>query len=417
MQAATTITKEKEKERDKDKQRDTSPLPTASNLQQSSLLSSSQDPSLSSYATIRSSIGNILPQKVADKKKKGRKKLMTAADQLSDEAKSAEYKAFEAFLMGNHSHQGMDELDLTGQEDPVILHAIIANLPSQQAYKEVHKFRRRPQYLEFLVHLSNLTLAKGSQERVMGWLQEAFQWLKKRNTLLLTPKPPQPKAGGGTHAHQKTQAISTRGSATALAQAKGGRHTSQTALVPTTAKGQNVGTKDSKVALSASKEEQSGKGGTSKALLVQASQQKTQQIVRKSSAMGKRLVPAASRSLDVSLSVKITRDDIEFKAHSLVATLLPDLWRKHKCRKRLRAVCCEDMPWRSQANLIQAVCYLDQLLGRLGNNSETTVDVEPQVHQPSGLTFDVAGVIIDGVLPTHPPAIAGVGRKVNSTLK
>ena len=300
-----------------------------------------------SYATVRSSLGHILPQKVADKKKKGRKKLITAADQLSDEAKSSEYKAFEAFLMSSHSHhQGIDNLDLTGQEDPVILHAVIANLPSQQAYKEVHKFRRRPQYLEYLVHLCTLTVAKGGQERVTGWIQEAFQWLKKRNELLLSPKSLPTKAGGGgggggVHAHQKTRTVSARGSATALTQAKTGRRTSLTTLPHTTAtKGHTVGAKDSKALLHTATLKDDGLSkvgaGTSKALLAipsqHAGQQKQVQIGRKPSAMGKRLVPATSRNLDVSLSVKITRDDIVYKAHILVATVLPELWRKHKCR-------------------------------------------------------------------------------------
>lgn len=294
-----------------------------------------------SYATVRSSLGHILPQKVADKKKKGRKKLIAAADQLSDEAKSSEYKAFEAFLMSSHSHhQGIDNLDLTGQEDPVILHAVIANLPSQQAYKEVHKFRRRPQYLEYLVHLCTLTVAKGGQERVMNWIQEAFQWLKKRNELLLSPKSLPTKAGGGgAHAHQKTRTMSARGSATALPQTKTGRRTSLTTLPHVTAatKGHTVGAKDSKVLLHTAtlKEEKVG-AGTSKALLAipsqHAGQQKQVQIGRKPSAMGKRLVPVTSRNLDVSLSVKITRDDIVYKAHMLIANVLPELWRKHKCR-------------------------------------------------------------------------------------
>ena len=299
-----------------------------------------------SYATVRSSLGHILPPKVADKKKKGRKKLIAAADQLSDEAKSSEYKAFEAFLMSMHSHhQGIDDLDLTGQEDPVILHAVIANLPFQQAYKEVHKFRRRPQYLEYLVHLCTLTVAKGGQERVMGWIQEAFQWLKKRNELLLSPKSlPVKPGGGGAHAHQKTRTVSARGSATVLTQAKAtaGRRTSLTTLPHPTAaaKDHTVGAKESKALLHTAtlKEEGVLKVGASasKALLAAPSQhtgQKRQvQISRKPSSMGKRLVPATSRNLDVSLSVKITRDDIEYKAHIIVATLLPELWRKHKCR-------------------------------------------------------------------------------------
>jgi hypothetical protein len=294
---------------------------------------------------------------VTEKRKKGRKKLIAAADQLSDEAKSSEYKAFEAFLLSTHSNQGIENLDLTGQEDPVILHVIIANLTSQQAYKEVHKFRRRPQYLEYLIHLCTLTVAKGGQERVRGWIQDAFQWLKKRNELLLSPKTLPVKVaagggggggGGGAHApYQKTRTVSARGSATALAQAKTtvGRRTSLTTLAhtTTTAKGHAIGAKESKALLDMAKLKEGGVSttkmgaGVSKAPLAVPSQhttgQKKQlQIARKTSAMGKKLVPATSHNLDVSPSVKITRDDIEYKAHILVATLLPELWRKHKCR-------------------------------------------------------------------------------------
>ena len=43
----------------------------------------------------------------------------------------------------------------------------------------VHKFRRRPQYLEFFVHLASATVAKGQPERVLEWGQEAFSWLAR----------------------------------------------------------------------------------------------------------------------------------------------------------------------------------------------------------------------------------------------
>ena len=43
----------------------------------------------------------------------------------------------------------------------------------------VHKFRRRPQYLEFFVHLASTTVAKGLPERVLEWGQEAFSWLAR----------------------------------------------------------------------------------------------------------------------------------------------------------------------------------------------------------------------------------------------
>ena len=346
MQAATNVAKEIEKDKNRGGATEKEATPLPADNEQPSFLSDSHDLSIVSYATVRSALGNILPPKIGEKKKKGRKKLIATTDHLLDEAKSSEYKAFEAFLMCSQSHQGLDELDLTGQEEMVILHAVIANLPSHLAYKEVHKFRRRPQYLEFLVHLSSLTLARGGQEKVMGWIQDALHWLKKRNDLVLTPKPPQPKAGGGGvggGAH-KGRVASARGSTTALVHAKTTRRTSLTGLAPPTVT--KLGAKDSKLVLPAVKEERRvSKGGpsASKALLAVGSQhttgqQRGQQVARKPSVMaapgggGKKLLPATSRTLDVSLSVKITRDDIEYKAHALVATLLPELWRKHKCR-------------------------------------------------------------------------------------
>lgn len=76
-------------------------------------------------------------------------------------------------------------------------------------------------------------------------------------------------------------------------------------------------------------------------------------------------------------------------------------------------MCSEELPWRSQANLIQSICHLDVLLGRLPV-SHANVQLEPHPQRPNGLTFDAAGVIIDGVLPIHPPMVAGErGGKVN----
>ena len=76
------------------------------------------------------------------------------------------------------------------------------------------------------------------------------------------------------------------------------------------------------------------------------------------------------------------------------------------------------MPWRSQANLIQAKCHLDALLGRLqcpsNEQGSTRTTAEPQQHQSHQLRFDTAGVIIDGVLPIHPPVIAGAEEKVHT---
>ena len=75
------------------------------------------------------------------------------------------------------------------------------------------------------------------------------------------------------------------------------------------------------------------------------------------------------------------------------------------------------MPWRAQANLIQASCCLGSLLGRLegqSSNSASKGPTDSHLKQHHGVTFDVAGVIIDGVLPIHSPAVAGAEGKVHT---
>ena len=68
----------------------------------------SQTLSLSSYTTISSGFPGLLAPRGAQKKKKGKNKATTLAEQIAEEAKSAEYKAFEAFIMANCSQCGLE---------------------------------------------------------------------------------------------------------------------------------------------------------------------------------------------------------------------------------------------------------------------------------------------------------------------
>ncbi|XP_070557793.1 cilia- and flagella-associated protein 54-like [Ptychodera flava] len=61
-----------------------------------------------------------------------------------------ELRALEAHML-KLSKMAQSSDELTGSEDPNLLHAYIAALPSRHAYKEVIKFKRRTRFLEFLV--------------------------------------------------------------------------------------------------------------------------------------------------------------------------------------------------------------------------------------------------------------------------
>ena len=45
----------------------------------------------------------------------------------------------------------------------------------------VVKFKRRPQYLEYFVHLAHAALSQGKGEMLVDWAQEVFLWIKKYN--------------------------------------------------------------------------------------------------------------------------------------------------------------------------------------------------------------------------------------------
>lgn len=66
-------------------------------------------------------------------------------------------------------------------------------------------------------------------------------------------------------------------------------------------------------------------------------------------------------------------------------------------------MCSVEMPWRVQANLIQATCCLELLDKRMAGNLKREGDTE----EIFGLSFDTAGVLIDGVIPIHPQSLAG----------
>ena len=351
------------------------PQPSSEGLHQASLLSGSQHPSMASMNTLSSGLPSLLPQTGQLKKKKLRaKKLVASIDEVSDESKSSEFRAFEGFLLSHVSQTKSDELDLTGQEDPVLLHAVIATQTSTTAHREVHKFRKRPQYLEYFVHLANATLSKGYTDKVMEWCREAFAWLTRRNNLLLSVKsvlPPaqqskqEPSKQSNKRAPQTvTRVSSTLGSSMNL---PGRRHTLAVSTRPLGGRGagkripKNLSTLGSSLNLSSGKRpgkpfprQMSSCGssmnmtqfrhqlkvsdnlGTTPKLLQPHMKASQVALAKLSPSKVRRLQPITSNK-GLSTEVRVTRDDIEAKAYSIIINLLPTVWKKH----RARCVCCE----------------------------------------------------------------------------
>ncbi|CAM9978130.1 unnamed protein product [Lampetra fluviatilis] len=107
---------------------------------------------------------------------------------------TAELNALEAFAL-KISKQDV-KADLTGLEDPMVLHSCIAKLPLKMAHKEVMKFHRHPRFLEFFVHLLNRALSEDAVELAVEWGEDIQVWLIRRNELILGLKPELEKMTG-----------------------------------------------------------------------------------------------------------------------------------------------------------------------------------------------------------------------------
>lgn len=311
---------------------------SATPLDQSSFISSMQDTALSSFVTVINSITTIQPPlDSSTKKKKGRKKVHILADHIPEENKTPELKAIEAFLIANQ--QQIDDLDLSGGEDPIILHYIISSHPSIVAHREVLKFKRRPQFLEMLVELLNLTLAKGHFDRVMEWAAEGFQWLTRRNEVLLNPRITQRitgeqvlvgkgKLAKASHLFssvpskadlkkytQRTNQNATNVVTVPMASTEGASKSRDRTTSGGTEVTQSVGRKKGSHGNSLPRSIQSRREAVASARLYS---------VRKS------MMPSIAAEL--SSQMRITKEDLEAKSVFVLITKLPELWRLHRCR-------------------------------------------------------------------------------------
>lgn len=80
----------------------------------------------------------------------------------------------------------------------------------------------------------------------------------------------------------------------------------------------------------------------------------------------------------------------------------------------------DELPWRCQANLVLASCYLNQVLNRLrsgvgesAEHEEAEEEEEESGAMIDGLRFDSTGMIIEGVVPVFQTVVPGRLNKVH----
>uniref|UniRef100_A0A670IXX3 Cilia and flagella associated protein 54 n=1 Tax=Podarcis muralis TaxID=64176 RepID=A0A670IXX3_PODMU len=76
-------------------------------------------------------------------------------------------------------------LDLTGDEDVLLLYPVVSNWQTKNAHKEVMKFKKSPRFLEYFVKLVYKAITEERFSRILEWTDDVLDYLKKRNRFLL----------------------------------------------------------------------------------------------------------------------------------------------------------------------------------------------------------------------------------------
>ncbi|KAK3792964.1 hypothetical protein RRG08_060658 [Elysia crispata] len=273
-----------------------------------------------------------------------------------------ELKALEAHML-SVTKAASAEHELSGSEDPSILHSYISYLPSFIAFKEVIKFKRRQRYLEFLVHVSQKGLTEGMADQVVLWCEDGIQWLTKRNESII-----------GTRAFLNKQpgAVTVSGDdprkfAAAMVEYSKDKDTPREARVP--------GRKESVTGKVAGAKGAAGRKKTKyKPLGVTESMSDT------------------SRQL---------QEERELKALDILSLYFVDMVRLKGRRLRMRKITLDEAPWRSQLNIIHGLSHFSTFLEKLEKREKMLGSMGTSMNRTNFMdqewfTFETAGVMIVG---------------------
>jgi hypothetical protein len=310
---------------------------------------------------------------------------------IPEEMKSEDMRALEAYF-AKWRVEAQEQV-LTGQEDIMLLHKTIATEHATLAYKEVRKFRKRPRYLEFFVHLCSRAVKSGHFDDTVEWSQEVFSWLKRRNELLMQPKVPRvTRREPTTLSGEQTRYSMAVQKYTEKPKSHIMRHHTRLSVMSMETLTQKV----------------RGKKGEPHTKEDHSPPQRTVDPHEEGKLVP--LKPDLSKAMLLSYGpVSISRDDLLLKAKSVLSTLLTDTYRHSVKRKRLRTVTIGEYPWRAQLHLILAHSRLDRLSSQLrpyllsgsGNGGTLT---------PSLLLYPNTGTLLHGLLGN----IEEVGKETSS---
>eukprot|EP00058_Branchiostoma_floridae_P024582 XP_002610072.1 hypothetical protein BRAFLDRAFT_125670 [Branchiostoma floridae] len=258
-----------------------------------------------------------------------------------------ELKALEAHMLRLARQAQSDEL--TGQEDPNVLHAYIAALPSKQAYKEVIKFKKRARFLEFFVQVSQKAVMEGHLQNVLDWCQDSLLWLKKRNEGMVAVRGLARQVGAVTMVGDDPKKYAA-------------------AMVEYT--------KNLKMS-------------------------KAEQVRQKKKEKRQKMKLLASRRKGPVDLAKEQQEEIENKAMEVLKHNFPEFYRVMLRRRRLRKTCADEIPWRCQMNILQGLSHFGLFLEKVELRDKLRGTASLHIYRPSFMdqewfTFETSNTLVVG---------------------
>ncbi|XP_073476369.1 cilia- and flagella-associated protein 54 isoform X3 [Aquarana catesbeiana] len=235
--------------------------------------------------------------------------------------------------------------ELTGQEDPILLHSVVTCWAPNAAFKEIMKFKKKSRFLEFIVQLLQRVLLEEKHQKVLEWSAAVLDYLKRRNENILGKKQSDP-ADDVPIANDSFRRYTT----TLVEYQKASSTVKQT----------------------------------------------TKQNVAKRSENVKARPKKKTQSLHLH---KLSGEELEKKAFTTLTVLLTPIVGRYIKRKRLIQASIEEMPWRAQMNLILALTHFSLFKKKLSQLCSEEVVCTQSIHSyrlldPELFTLHHAGTVV-----------------------
>lgn len=109
-----------------------------------------------------------------------------ASKSTSTKAKFNELKALESYLAKTNANNRSSVFNmLTGNEDNTQIYSFISQNLTKFSFKELVKFRKRPNFFELLISLLHKALSEELTVEINEWALDTLDWLRKRNVAIV----------------------------------------------------------------------------------------------------------------------------------------------------------------------------------------------------------------------------------------